>query len=252
MNKIHPPNKIPIWQYVALGLFLELWMLGLPASAQSQLGARSYTSNRPIVFQENFDPPGDGQPKDTVGAGSRDGLRCSLDEEPIRVLMPERNYGLTLQERPPIFVNLPETSARAVVLTFQEEDGKNYQRAFLPIAKRGGIVSFALPEDKSPLVAGKNYQWSLVVVCNETVQPDDPVFQGWVQRAERSPEVESQLVGKSALEQAQWYGQKGYWYDLIQVMEQARRSNSQEDAEVKQLWQNFLISVGLGAIATTP
>jgi len=57
------------------------------------------------------------------------------------------------------------------MLSFRDEAGKDYQRAFLPI-NANGIVSFSLPEDKPALSIGKNHQWSLVVVCGDTLQPE--------------------------------------------------------------------------------
>jgi hypothetical protein len=98
---------------------------------------------------------------------------------------------------------------------------------------------------------GKNYQWSLVVVCGETVQPDDPIFRGWVQRVARTSELESELGQKSVIEQAALYGAKEYWYDMLMVMAQARRSHP-DDTQLKALWRNLLESVGLGAIASDP
>ncbi len=233
-------NRNCFAKILTLGLFVELLLtLGLPARAQSELGARSATLPQGPVFQENFDPPGDEQPKDTSGAGSRDGLRCSPDEQPIRSLMPKRNYGLTLEERPSIFLNLPPTSAKQVILMFQDEAGESYETASLPITSNAGIVGFTLPNDKPPLTVGKNYQWYLVVVCGETVQPDDPTFRGWVQRVARTAALERELGQKTPIEQAVWYGAKGYWYDLLQVMRQAMRSHP-NDANLTYLWQNLL------------
>ncbi|MDY7013469.1 MAG: DUF928 domain-containing protein [Cyanobacteriota bacterium] len=235
-----------LW-YLSWGLFLELSLLSLPVLAQSQWNAKNSIADAAIAFEENFDPPGDGEPQDTVGAGSRDGGRCLPDEKPMRAIMPDRNYGLTLQERPSIFVDLPETSAREVVLSFKDEAGDEYQRIFLPIPSERGIVSFALARSQTPLSPGKNYQWSLTFVCGESVQPDDPVFLGWVQRVARSHELDGELAQLSDLERAQWYGARGYWYDLIAVMEGIRRSQPRDEA-VEALWEDLLASVGLDAI----
>ncbi len=245
-------NSFHLFKFLTLALSVELLLIAdLPAQAQLELETRSSTLPERLVFQENFDPPGDGEPKDSSGAGSRDGLRCSPEEQQIRPLMPKRNYGLTLQERPSILVDLPKTSAQQVVLTLQDEAGEYYERAFLPITNAAGIVSFTLPDQKSPLAVGKNYQWSLVVVCGETVQPDDPIFRGWVQRVARTSELESELGQKSVIEQAALYGAKGYWYDMLMVMAQARRSHP-DDTQLTALWRNLLESVGLGAIASDP
>ena len=229
---------------LSVPLFLTL---SLPALAQPELENRSTTLPESIIFQENFEPPGNGEPENTSGAGSRDGLRCSPDEQPIRPLMPKRNYGLTLQEHPPIFIYLPKTSAQQVVLVFRDETGESYERAFLPINARTGIVNFTLPNEKPPLEVGKNYQWSLAIVCGETVQPEDPTFKGWVQRVAQTPEVESELRQKSAIEQAAWYGANGYWYDMLLAMVQAKQTHP-DDVNLTKLWEEVLESAGLSAI----
>lgn len=236
-------------KFLVLSLSVGI-LLALPAQAESKLENKSASLPKQLVFQENFNPPGDGKPKDTSSGGSRDGLRCSQNEQSIQPLMPKRNYGLTLSERPAIFVYIPETSARKIVLAFRAETG-DYKRAFLPITTRAGIVSFTLPDQESPLAVGKNYQWSVVVVCGETVQPDDPVVSGWVQRVARSPQIESELRQKTAIEQAMWYSANGYWYDLLKVMKQVRRSHP-HDAKLTVLWHDLLKSVGLSAIASKP
>ena len=237
--------------FLTICLFLEILLIpGLPAKAQSELKTRSYTSQR-IIFKEDFDPPGNGGPKDSTGAGSRGGQKCSQNEQQIRALMPKRNYGLTLEERPSIFVDLPKTSAKQVVLAFQDETGKFYQRAVLPITTNARIVDFSLPVEKQALVVGKNYQWSLVVVCGQSVQPDDPMLRGWVQRVARTPQLERELRQKSVIEQAMWYGESGYWYDILKVLAQARREHP-DNIKLTSLWRDLLESVGLGAIACIP
>ena len=205
------------------GLLLAIAIYSLTAQAQPKLGSNRNSLWEEIVFQDSLEPPGDPEPKDTKGSGSRDGSKCSTQEQNIKALMPERNYGLTLQKRPSVFVSLPKTKAKQVLLSFRDEGGKYYQKAFLPITKYG-IVNFSLPENKPPLTIGKNYQWSLVVICENTVQPDNPTFQGWVQRVETTPLVDRELTGKSAIEKAKWYGKKGYWYDMVEEIEKARKT----------------------------
>jgi hypothetical protein len=237
-------------KFLSLGLFIELLLIfGFPYQVKSEVEVREIATPERMIFQENFDPPGDGKPKDTVGAGSRDNLKCSQDEQPIRSLMPKQNYGLTLQEHPTIFVYLPNTSAKQVVLTFQDEAGNYSERVFLAIASRSGIANFKLPDKQPPLAVGKNYQWSLAIVCGETLQPSDPVFRGWVQRVARTAELERQLQQKSVIEQMQWYSKNGYWYDWLEVMVQAKRAQP-NDPKVSSQWREMLQLVGLGAIAS--
>lgn len=212
--------------------------------AQSKSESSNNDLQKQIVFQESFEPPGDGEPKDTSGAGSRSEFRCSKNEQPIKPLMPKRNYGLTLEAHPSIYIDLSNTSAQQVVLSFQDEAGQSYQRAFLPIPSRTGIVGFSLPDTNPPLAIGKNYKWSLTVVCGKSVQPDDPLFVGWVQRVTRSPDIERELEQKSATEQAAWYAARGYWYDMLTAMIQAKQAHPR-DTKQSALWVNVLESVEL-------
>lgn len=214
-----------------------------PLLAQEDFNQKAEITNFPkrLIVQESFNPPGSGQPPKTSGAGSRDGRKCSPNELPIQPLMPDRNFGLTFYERPPVFIRLPKSSAQRVVLTFRDEAGEYTEYAILPISRTGDVVSFALPNDKTPLTVGKNYQWILAVVCGEGGQPDDPVFSGWVQRVDQPAELRQELSRKTPLQQAQWYGAHGYWYDMLNVLVQERRSHP-NDATLAALWQNVLKS----------
>lgn len=224
-----------------LNFSLSILMLTytLPGFTQSKFPSKDNSLTSEIVFQDSLEPPGEPEPKDTKGSGSRDPKKCSNQEQGIKPLMPESNYGLTFQKLPSIFIRLPKTKASKVMLSFRDLEGKYYQRAFLPITEHG-IVSFSLPEDKPALNVGKNYQWSLVIVCGDTVQPDDPTFQGWVQRVQRTSRIDNQLIGKSAVEKAKWYGKKGYWYDMLGEIQRARKTQPDElklSADLKESWQ---------------
>jgi hypothetical protein len=226
-------------KFLNLSLSIFILIYSLPGFAQSKFPGKDNSLSDEIVFQDSLEPPGEPQPKDTKGSGSRDGKKCSNEEQNIEPLMPESNYGLTLQKLPSVFVRLPKTKARKVMLSFRDTQGKYYQRAFLPI-NDNGIVSFSLPEDKPALSIGKNYQWSLVIVCGDTVQPDDPTFIGWVQRVERTNQIDEELTGKTAVEKAKWYGKKGYWYEMVEAIEQVRKTQPHDlrlSADLQESWQ---------------
>lgn len=170
----------------------------------------------PIAFNNNFEPPGDDAPDSTVGAGSRTNSACPGDEGNLRSHMPERNYGLTTKDQPGIYVQLSNTTAQQVVLAFRNEANTYYERAFLPLpdidSQAETLIRFALPDQAPPLAVGENYHWTLVLVCGETVQPDDPILTGWVQRTATFP---SRPIKHGAVE---WLAQNGYWYDLLDAL----------------------------------
>ncbi len=226
-------------------LFIALLTLGLTSPVRSQLVTAKTNLPDSIVFRANFDPPGDPEPKKgTSGGGSRDGSRCLASEKPIRPLMPKRNYGLTFEEHPPVFVYLPKTSAKRALLVFKDETGKYYEKTFLPITNSGGIVSFTQPKEKPSLSVGKNYQWSLVIICGNNVQPDDPTFNGWVQRVEKTSEVDREFSKKNAIWRAKWYGERGYWYDMLMSMQEAKKDGL-KNTKLTTLFQMFWQSIGV-------
>ncbi|AFY58692.1 protein of unknown function (DUF928) [Rivularia sp. PCC 7116] len=227
-------------KFLNFSLSILILTYTLPGFTQSKFPSKDNSLSDEIVFQDSLEPPGEPEPKDTKGSGSRDPKKCSMQEQGIKPLMPpERNYGLTLQKLPSIFVRLPKTKAKRVMLSIQDTAGKYYQRAFLPITEHG-IVSFNLPEDKPSLTIGKNYKWSLVIVCGDTVQPDDPTFMGWVQRVEKTSQIDKELIGKSAVEKAKWYGKKGYWYDMLREIQRAKKTQPDDlklSADLQESWQ---------------
>jgi Domain of Unknown Function (DUF928) len=218
-----------------LAIVLLVGTLGTPSQANPR---NSVASVRPITFTTDFDPPGDDAPDDTVGAGSRTNGQCESQAQRIEPIVPARNYGLTLEERPAIWVNLAQVSAKQVILVFANEAGTSYQRATLPMPTRSGIVSFKLPDQATPLTVGKNYRWSLVMVCGNSVQPDDLVLSGWVQRVERTEQLDRQLSRKTPMQQAHWYGENGFWYDLMGALYDIRQAQP-------EVWQNFLTTAGI-------
>jgi hypothetical protein len=236
-----------------LGLSLWVGCLGSAGGAIAQIAPHTAPQVSPplsesIVFQEAFDPPGEDKPDDTAGAGARDGARCQADEDEIEVLMPRRNYGLTLASHPTVFVNFPKTSATQVRLLFRDEMGGSSEAIAFPVPQGGGLVGFRLSEASAPLEVGKNYQWFLSVSCAAQPTPNDPVFVGWVQRVALNAERQGELAAQSTVERVQWYASHGYWYDLLATLSTARRQHP-EDPMLGQLWTSVLESVGLSAIA---
>lgn len=213
-----------------------LCLVSLPVlSVSAKSEQKDRTNSEPeekIVFLDSFEPPGDDKPKNTGVGGSRNGLRCNPEEQSIRALMPNGNFGLTLKENPNIYLYLPQTSATQVVLAIQDEAGTQYTRAFLPIETNHNIASFALPKDKMTLTPGKNYQWKISVVCSEYVKPGDPTFSGWVQRVE-AINTQKQLSDKTTNERISWYGQHGYWYDFLEAISRSSQHNWQQVLELE-------------------
>jgi len=165
------------------------------------------------------------------------------------VLVPsDSNYGLTIAEHPTFLVYLPQTSAKQVVLSFIEEDNQLHSQTFIPLKGEPGIVSIKSANNSPPLEVGKTYKWALVLVCGEKASPNDPVVTSWVRRV---PLPQLQSHQQTSLEQADTYSEQGIWYDPVLALAQTK--NTQPDNQnIAGIWNDFLKSAGLEAIATQP
>ena len=231
-------------KYLKFALCLQLLILTLPVRAELNPTTKDQTFPKEI----HFTPPEDGETPDTVGAGTRNPneFRCSPEEEQIQSLMPKGNYGLTLQEIPAIYVYLPQTSAKQVVLAIQDETEAYHEIAFIPITKNSQIVSFTLPENKPALTPGKHYKWKLTLVCGDIPDVEDPKLEGWVKRVDRN-NLPTEFSQTNEIAQLDWYGKNGYWYDLLLQLEKAKQANP-EDPDLTSLWQNLLQRVQAGEL----
>lgn len=179
-----------------------------------------------------FVPPKGNAPQTTANSATRDPLKCSPEEAVIEAFVPPLGYGLSSRDRPAITLNLPtNTAAQQVALLFRDESGDIAQRALLPIPKASlgegsgnslGVpvapsrrVQFQLPASSPGLLPGQLYHWSLVVVCGDSVEPDDPTFMGWVKYQAPTFAESQALAALSLQDKVQWYGQRGYWYDMV-------------------------------------
>jgi Domain of Unknown Function (DUF928) len=146
-------------------------------------------ANPPVSVHQAFDPPGSGAPPETHGAGSRDGQRCPNQEEPVRSLMPIER-GITFSDRPAVAIAVPDKSpVRQALLTFRDEQEQIHAQITLPVVVKQGIARLQFPSSTPPLMVGKAYRWSVVMICGDTVQPDDPILSGWLQRLPKKLQV---------------------------------------------------------------
>lgn len=221
----------------------------------------SSASSYKITPQVFFKPSGTGNPPPTRGAGSRNDRACpqdlsgnssnsSVQPQALTALIPGNPVGLTWAERPTVWVYLPETSARQMVLSVKAEGGQQHSQRFIPITGEAGIVGVQFDQNSPSLEVGKTYQWAVVLVCGDRPSPNDPFVTAWIQYVVPSQSPQNQ---QSAVERAVWYGKQGAWYDALTALAEMRRSQPTDPALAK-IWVDFLSqpSVGLAAIANEP
>lgn len=246
-----------------LFMLMSTFLLSTPAIAPSapvfaqgsvQVPRHNATEDHSPISQVLFKPSGGGKPPTTRGAGSRSDRRCPQDittqSISLTALVPPNQSGLTWVEHPTVWVYLPKTSARQIVLSVKAEGAQQHSQRFLSITGEPAILGIPFDHNAPPLEVGKSYQWAVVLVCGDRPSPNDPFVTAWVQRVIPSKPFSEQ---PSALDRVVQYGAQGVWYDALTTLAEMRRSRP-TDPTLAKLWTDFLTqpSVGLGAIAKEP
>ena len=222
--------------------------------------AKPVTKTSPVKTSDVlFVPPAaDKQPKQTVGAGSRLGDACQqplpilqsraerAHKPPFMALVPLSNSGLTVAPRPTIWVYLPQTTAKRLVLSLWPKGSARRRQTSLEIPTTAGVIGLPFPSGMPDLKIGKTYEWAAVLICGDQPSPNDPIIVSSISRvAARMPIV------SSPLERAASYGRSGIWFDALAALALARRLQPNR-SEPTIAWNNFLRSAGLDIVALEP
>jgi len=160
--------------------------------------------------------------------------------------MPVINLGKTVAERPTFWFYVPYSAQQAPAGEFvlQSEQGNDIYRTPLTLPKTPGFVSFSTPSTAAPLEVNKSYRWYFKLYC-EPQKASAPVFvDGWVQRVELTPTLESQLRSAKAGDYAV-YATNGIWYDALARLAQLRLTNP-ANARLDEEWASLLGAKGVG------
>ncbi|PPT07550.1 Membrane protein related to metalloendopeptidase [Geitlerinema sp. FC II] len=242
-----------------------------------------------LARAEEFQPPDRGTPGRLEGAGTRllepgdfqppdetllDVTRgaCDLDLEetstPLTPLVPENDFGITLQGYPTFFVyvpELPDTAAIEFVVTeweFNETESgtdvsdRDLYATTVDAPEEAGILALTLPsQDEAgntiePLRVEGNYTWFVRVICDAerpTRYGPDIWVEAWVKRLNPSDRFAATLASATSLQRQELYAETGVWYDALATLAELRRDDP--TPAVDAAWRELLESVGLNEVA---
>ena len=232
--------------------------------AQSRQSINDISQSRKVSF--NLPPVADnGAPGGRrKGAGSHSLCEVSNQQTgitPLIALMPKISietetknktyvWGKTALDHPTFwfYVAYPANSYVEFVLQNEVEE-EIYQTSFT-LDKTPGIVSLTLTEDQATLETGKSYHWYFNIMCDREDTTDDFV-EGWVERVELNPVINSQLESVQPLERVSIYAQNGLWYDTLTNLDRLRKTKPENQA-IAAIWTDLLRQVGLDEISQEP
>ncbi|MCY7383854.1 MAG: DUF928 domain-containing protein [Microcoleus sp. CAN_BIN18] len=195
--------------------------------------------------------PGLGSPSQPTTRGG-----CSIKDQKNKdliPLLPKNKIGRTVSEYPEFFLYLPQSEAKVAEFVLQDDKGKQIYQTTLNINNSSGVIGISLPTNKnvSPLQIGKNYSWSIALICDDKDRSADVFKRGIVRRVEVSADIRSQLQKAEPRLKAVIYAQTGIWQDALSTLVAARRANP-NDVDLAADWKILLDSVNLGEIAAEP
>ncbi|NJN29574.1 MAG: DUF928 domain-containing protein [Synechococcales cyanobacterium RM1_1_8] len=214
----------------------------------------------PLVSAQNRPkPPNQGTLVTKKGGASRS---CG-DQRRVTALVPTEQIGnpdaifpeqitggFSDAGRPDFWFHVPYSGEELANLEFMVQDPANqniYRLAIAPPAE-AGLVKVALPETGPELEEGQRYRWFLKATVNcqlgEWVETTLQQENGWVERHRPETELAAQLAQASPQQQAQLYGEAGYWFDAVNAIARLRQAEPADPA-LQQDWQGLLATYKL-------
>jgi len=226
---------------VGIALTLEL---AIPYSAASLVKVAQLKQSNP--------PPPPENPDSSAPGGRRAPTACPQDEAattglPLTAFSPTTKPGLTVAERPTFLVYVPKTSAENAEFSLRSRDGRGVYRTTVALTNTPDIMSITLPAQAPPLEVGKQYTWSLAVICNPNDRVEDRFVTGTVQRTELDATRWSQIQQASPKEQVSLYRKADAWYDVLIVLFELQRTQP-NDPSITAMWREFLQAGGVSSM----
>jgi hypothetical protein len=218
-------------KYHIAGAFLALaaWSgTYVPASTGGHLHSRlqiGETAQAGVRWTPN---PDRGSASSTLSGGRRgtSASACALDAEipdpAITLLVPEGTTGLTTKAQPTLSWYLESTQPANMqfVLSHPDQATPVYTQR---LSASSGLVEVSLPESVA-LEVGTRYRWTVFVACNGG--ENEVHARSFIERVADS-ELEADMGVMSSVERADAYAAKGIWYDALNTLIGAYRSESQ-------------------------
>ena len=220
--------KTAILRRTTLGLCLSVLLSPVAGMMPSVAQSSQNELERRVVQYETPDLTGRGRPGDRRGGGSRNPVtRCSTAEpDELVALVPvtERSLAVeyTLETQPTFWFYVPYAQNDYHSLEFiLRNDEENVHIAQLTPPAQPGVMSYSLPETAPELERDRDYNWLIVVNCENPEQNSEAaVFaQGWVRSIPPSPDLENKLATVTTVrETAQILARHGIWYDALTLV----------------------------------
>jgi hypothetical protein len=172
-------------------------------------------------------PPTRRPPKSTQATGSR-GCAQSRQSQPVTLtlLVPRDHDGVTISGHPTFFWDVSAPVAMAFALTERGLVKPLFEQQIQPQA--AGTVQLKMPQNLPELVSGREYRWSVTLICNSDRPSANGFVQSWIKRVPNTSELTQKIAASSERDRALIYAEAGLWYDALEAISTAYRDNPKD------------------------
>lgn len=194
-------------------------------------------------------PPSDrSRPQRTQGSGAR-GCTNSIPAT-LNLLTPQDHTARTTSARPTFLWHVSGATSAPMVFTITAPGSNQpiFQKRLK--ADKAGIVRLELPQEAPELAVGKEYRWTVALICNEKRPSGNINARAWIERVSPTAELSRKLATTTnERDRAFAYTQSGIWYDGLGILNQLQSQNPREQ-QAFDTFVSLLEQVGLTKVAT--
>ena len=175
----------------------------------------------PVKYQ----PPNRNAPKRTEATGVRSssGFKCPKGEHSlfIAAIAPTTHTGNTIGARPTLYTYF--NSTESIEINLREIGTRSPLWTQTIPASTPGFTAIAYPSTAPELVVGKQYQWSVEVICDSTKRYLNKGYtSAKIQRVDEPAAFQESLAkAKNPIDRAQVYATQSLWYEALETLASA-------------------------------
>lgn len=159
-----------------------------------------------------YNPPLGKERQQYRRAGASRGCTKQL-EDAVVLLTPEDHIGLTVSANPTIFWYVKKKISVPIEFTLLEPKHKPLFVKKIK-ATSPGIVALKLPPEVAKLEIGKQYRWTISLICNPYRPSDNSYASAWIERIPFSTSLKIETSQNKA-NCSLIYGKASIWYDAL-------------------------------------
>jgi Domain of Unknown Function (DUF928) len=247
--------------FITKKILLSLIGMGLLTSLSFLDSSLVFAQKIPPTWSTNsYKPPKNiGKPTDTLPGGVRGG---TFNVIPVVPRVENSYFGVTLEAYPTFLLYIPQLTpdTKYAQFSLQDQEGNEIYQTNFVLNVSNQIITISLPDQAglTPLEINQDYQWNFSIFSDSLRITTAKInSSGLIRRVETPSQLQSQppnimtLDPESRLVQARLYAESAIWYDTVAKLAQLYREYP-DDWEIKQDWEDLLISAQLNSLVKVP